>query len=91
MCGHTTAQVILSVCCSLCVRGEEKPPDPQSLLNDARASYMHGDYAAARTALNQAWKLAQEQLPEDSPIRYDALKRLALVNAATGSFSDADM
>ena len=51
---------------------------------------MHGDYAAARTALEQAWKLAQDQLPEDSPVRYDVLKRLALVNAATGNFNDAD-
>jgi tetratricopeptide (TPR) repeat protein len=91
MCGRTRAKVILSICCSLCLRGQEKPADPQSLLNDARTSYMHGDYAAARKALDQAWKLAQEQLPEDSPVRYDVLKRLALVNAATGSFNDADM
>jgi tetratricopeptide (TPR) repeat protein len=91
MCGRTCATVILSICCSLSLRGQEKPADPQSLLNDARASYMHGDYAAARKALDQAWKLAQDQLPEDSPVRYDVLKRLALVNAATGSFIDADM
>ncbi|MGP8247743.1 MAG: tetratricopeptide repeat protein [Bryobacteraceae bacterium] len=91
MCGPTCAKVILSICCSLCLPGQEKPAGPQSLLNDARASYMRGDYAAARKALDQAWKLAQDQLPEDSPVRYDVLKRLALVNAATGNFNDADM
>ena len=90
MCGRTFATALLSICCSLCLCAQEKPADPQSLLNDARASYMHGDYAAARTALEQAWKLAQDQLPEDSPVRYDVLKRLALVNAATGNFNDAD-
>lgn len=89
MFGRTT--IILSICCSLCLLAQDKPADPQSLLNDAKASYMHGDYAAAHTALGEAWKLAQEQLAEDSPVRYDLLKRLALVNAATGNFSDADM
>ena len=68
-----------------------QPESGGSLLNDARASYMHGDYPAARAALDQAWKLAQAQLPEDSPVRYDVLKRLALANAATGGFNDADM
>lgn len=90
MCGRTFATALLSICCSLCLCAQEKPADPQLLLNDARASYMHGDYAAARTALEQAWKLAQDQLPEDSPVRYDVLKRLALVNAATGNFNDAN-
>ncbi|MGA2115339.1 MAG: tetratricopeptide repeat protein [Bryobacteraceae bacterium] len=91
MCARTCAYAVLSICCSVCLRGQEKPADPQSLLNDARASYMHGDYPAARATLAQAWKLAQAQLPEDSPARYDVLKRLALANAATGGFNDADM
>ena len=53
------------------------------------ASYMRGEYETARQALEQAWKLAEETAPED-PVRYDVLKRLVAVQAASGQPAEAD-
>lgn len=64
-------------------------PDASSLLAAGNASYLRGDYEAARQSYLQAWELAQ-QLPLDDPLRYDALKRLGSVRAAAGDFADAD-
>jgi len=53
------------------------------------ASYMRGEYETARQALQQAWKLAEETAPEN-PVRYDVLKRLVAVQAASGQPAEAD-
>jgi tetratricopeptide (TPR) repeat protein len=68
----------------------EKPaPTIPELEKAAQAVYLRGDYEGARQSLLQAWDLAQ-QLPREDPLRYDVLKRLATVRAATGDFADAD-
>jgi hypothetical protein len=59
------------------------------LQQSGNASYLHGDYEAARQSLEQAWKLVEETAPDD-PARYDILKRLAAVEAAAGQTEDAD-
>jgi tetratricopeptide (TPR) repeat protein len=69
---------------------DEKPaPTIAELETAAQASYLHGDYEAARQSLLTAWGQAQ-QLPREDPLRYDVLKRLATVRAAVGEFADAD-
>ena len=80
--------VLLAAAC--CPAQDDKPaPTIPDLLQTAQASYMHTDYEAARQSLLQAWDLAQQTPPED-PARYDVLKHLAAVRAATGEFADAD-
>jgi len=59
------------------------------LLKDGDASYLKGDYEAAREAFAKAWDAAQ-QTPAGNPVRYDVLKRLTNVRAAAGEFADAD-
>lgn len=53
------------------------------------ASYLRGDYEAARQSFAKAWELAQQTAP-DNPARYDVLKRLTSVRAAAGEFAEAD-
>ncbi len=65
------------------------PPGPiPALLKEGDAAFRDGDYAAARQAFEKALKSAQ-QLPADSPLRYDVLKRLTSAAAAAGQFADA--
>src|ERR1700681_28636 len=68
-------------------------PDPASaippLLKEGDASYLKGDYEAARQSFLKAWELAQ-QTPNDNPVRYDVCKRLTNVRAAAGEFAEAD-
>ncbi len=69
---------------------EQAPPtDIPGLLQAGNASYVKGDYEAARQSLLKAWDLAQ-QTPTNDPVRYDVLKRLTSVRAAAGEFADAD-
>jgi tetratricopeptide (TPR) repeat protein len=68
----------------------QDPVDPlPPLLAAGQASYLKGNYEAARQSLLQAWELAQQTPPAD-PVRYDVLKRLTSVRAAAGEFADAD-
>jgi tetratricopeptide (TPR) repeat protein len=69
-----------------CVFAQE--PIPQAM-KAGDAAYLKGNYEAARQAFTQAWELAQETPPEN-PVRYDILKRLTSLRAATGEFADAD-
>jgi tetratricopeptide (TPR) repeat protein len=63
-------------------------PEIESLEKSARAAYAKGDYAAARTDLEQAWDQAQ-QTPAADPRRYDVLKLLAGVLSASGDYAGA--
>lgn len=80
---------------SCCLAQDDKPvpavppPTIPDLETTAQASYMHGDYEGARQSLQSAWDMAR-LLPQDDPVRYDVLKRLATVRAAVGEFADAD-
>jgi tetratricopeptide (TPR) repeat protein len=80
----------IAVAVSCCLAQDEKPaPTVPELETAAQASYMHGDYEAARQSLLKAWDLAQ-LTPREDPVRYEILKRLATVRAAVGEFADAD-
>jgi tetratricopeptide (TPR) repeat protein len=61
----------------------------QSLLDAGDASYMHGDYDAARQSFEAARDLADRAAAAD-PARYDVLKRLTRVSAASGDLAAAD-
>jgi tetratricopeptide (TPR) repeat protein len=61
----------------------------QSLLDSGDASYMHGDYDAARQSFEAAWELGRNTATND-PARYDVLKRLMRVSAASGDLAGAD-
>ena len=61
----------------------------QSLLKEGDRAFAKGDYDAARRSFEKALQIAQ-QLPADSPIRYDVLKRLTSSSAASGKFADAE-
>jgi tetratricopeptide (TPR) repeat protein len=60
----------------------------QPLLKEGDSAFAQGDYAAARRSFEKALQIAQ-QLPPDSPVRYDVLKRLTSTSAASGKFPDA--
>ena len=68
---------------------QDASPDVPTLVETGNASYLRGDYEAARQSLVSAWELVQQTPPAD-PIRYDILKRLTSVRAAAGEFADAD-
>jgi tetratricopeptide (TPR) repeat protein len=68
---------------------QEATDDLPALVEAGNASYLRGDYDAARDALLKAWDLAQ-QTPADDPVRYEILKRLTSARAAAGEFADAD-
>ena len=82
------AIVLAAATCGL-AQDEKPAPTIAELEKAAQASYMHGDYEAARQPLLTAWEQAQ-QLPPEDPVRYDVLKRLATARAAAGEFADAD-
>ena len=77
---------LLTSCLILAV---EAQTDLEHLVQAGNASYMRGEYETARQALQQAWKLAEETAPEN-PVRYDVLKRLVAVQAASGQPAEAD-
>src|SRR5271169_5357956 len=72
---------------------QDAPEDPAAaispLLKEGDASYLKGDYEAARQSFLKAWEFAQ-QTPNDNPVRYDVCKRPTTVRAAAGEFADAD-
>jgi len=61
----------------------------QPLAGAGDASYMHGDYDAARQSFEKAWALADRTAATD-PARYEVLKKLARVSAASGDLAAAD-
>jgi len=77
------------VACLVPLLAQQPPaPDVPALASAADASYLHGDYEAARQSLAAAWELLQ-QTPPENPARYDVLKRLTSVRAAQGELDDA--
>lgn len=82
---------VLFLAAAICALAQDEKPAPTlpDLQTAAQASYMKGDYEAARQSLRAAWDLAQ-QLPPEDPIRYDVLKRLSTVRSTVGEFADAD-
>src|SRR5215471_1367016 len=82
--------ILLFVVCGLAAAQESVPVKPvATLLKDGDAAYLKGDYEAARQSFASAWEQLDTSPPEN-PARYDALKRLANVRAASGEFKDAD-
>jgi tetratricopeptide (TPR) repeat protein len=87
VCASVAGLMVLA--CAGPLHGQEQPPlDAPTLIRNADASYLHGDYEAARQSLAAAWDLLQ-QTPPENPARYDVLKRLTSVRAAAGEFADA--
>ena len=77
-------------CLALAAAAAQEPEAGiESLLGAGDASYMHGDYDAARQSFESAWALADRAAATD-PARYDVLKRLTRVFAASGDFAAAD-
>jgi len=62
--------------------------DVDSLQKAAMASYAKGDYAGARSSLEQAWELAKE-IPDSDPKRYELLKLLSRATSAGGDYQAA--
>ena len=61
----------------------------EDAMHAGEASYVKADYEGARVAYEKAWDLVQ-QTPAVNPLRYDILRRLTAVRAATGDFAQAD-
>ena len=68
---------------------DQPKPEIQPLMDAGYAHYMRGEYDAAREQYSNALTLA-EQGPPGNPQRYEILKRLTAVQAATGDFAGAD-
>jgi outer membrane protein assembly factor BamD (BamD/ComL family) len=60
----------------------------QTLFKEGDSAFASGDYETAGRSFGKALQLAQ-QSPPDSPVRYEALKRLISSSAASGQFADA--
>jgi tetratricopeptide (TPR) repeat protein len=71
------------------VSAQEPEAGIQSLLDSGDASYLHGDYDAARESFEAAKVIADRAAAAD-PTHYDVLKRLARVSAASGHLALAD-
>src|ERR1017187_1410412 len=67
---------------------QEPEPGIQPLLGAGDASYMLGDYGAARRSFEAAFELA-DRAAAAGPARYDVLKRLTRVSAASGDLAAA--
>ena len=81
---------IVLACLALAGASAQEPEAGiQSLLDSGDASYMHGDYDAARESFEAAKVIADHATTTD-PVRYDVLKRLARVSAASGHLALAD-
>lgn len=74
-------------CAAAAQSGAAADPIKKSL-DEGDSAFSEGDYDAARTSFEQAWRMAAG-LPPDAPARYDILKRLVTASAATGRFEDA--
>lgn len=68
---------------------EPAPDEIQPLLEAGNASYLHGDYDAARASYEKAWDLAKFR-PSGDPARYEAPKRLSAALAALGQYDEAN-
>ena len=80
---------ILLACLALAGAAAEEPAAGiQSLIDSGDSSYMLGDYDAARQSFDAAWGIADHAAATD-PARYDVLKRLARVSAASGDLAAA--
>jgi tetratricopeptide (TPR) repeat protein len=79
----------------LCLSGLAAAQDPAplkpvaTLLKDGDAAYLKGDYETARQSFLSAWEQL-DTTPPENPVRYDTLRRLANVRAASGEFKEAD-
>lgn len=82
------AALAVSACPPLLSAQEQPAAGAAALIRTADASYLRGDYEAARQSLAGAWDQLQ-QTPAENPERYDVLKRLTSVRAAVGEFADA--
>src|ERR1017187_4055900 len=85
------ALFLLMAATCLIAQDQTTPPLPAipDLIKTGQASYMKGDYEAARQSFQQAWDIVRMG-PMDDPVRYDILKRLVSARAAAGEFADAD-
>src|ERR1035438_10061986 len=85
--------VLFFLTAAACLMAQDQTTPPPSAIPDliktGHASYMKGDYEAARQSFLQAWDIARMG-PMDDPMRYDILKRLVSARAAAGEFADAD-
>ncbi|HMD71908.1 MAG TPA: tetratricopeptide repeat protein [Bryobacteraceae bacterium] len=80
----------VAVAFGLCAVAQEPAPDGiQPLLEAGNASYLHGDYDAARVSYEKAWELAKFR-PDEDPARYEAPKRLSAALAALGQYDEAN-
>jgi tetratricopeptide (TPR) repeat protein len=86
---RTLSAALLCVGFCWCLRAQEASVPIQPLLKEGDSAFGQGNYEAARQVFERAWQAAQ-QLPGDSPIRYDVLKRLTSTSAASGQFADAE-
>src|ERR1035438_3253924 len=87
---RTVLFLLIAAAC-LMAQDQTPPPPPAipDLIKTGQASYMKGDYEAARQSFQQAWDIVRMG-PLDDPARYDILKRLVSARAAAGEFADAD-
>jgi len=82
--------LLICLCCVLVQAQDTAPaPDIPTLMASGDAQYLKGDYDAARDSFLVAWQAAQALAPED-PARYNVLKKLMAVRAASGDFEDAN-
>ena len=72
---------------SIATPQETAPLD--DLLKIAHSAYLKGDYAAARTSLEQTWAIVQTS-PAADPKRYDIAKQLEAVLSAAGDYKTAE-
>jgi tetratricopeptide (TPR) repeat protein len=61
----------------------------RSLLKDGDAAYRKGDFETSRQSFEKALDKTKATA-RNSPLRYDALKRLSSARAAAGEFADAE-
>src|SRR5689334_9368364 len=82
--------LVLFLVCSLgAFAGGDAAEEIKRSLLSGEASYLKGDYDAARQAYETAWQFAQQPAPAD-PMRYDVLKRLTAVQSAAGLYPEAE-
>jgi tetratricopeptide (TPR) repeat protein len=81
---HLHGFVLLSV-----LFAQEPPPAIPALITASRTAVQSGDIAAAKAAMEQARKQADE-LPRNSPLRYDVLKQSSGIATAAGEYKEAE-
>jgi tetratricopeptide (TPR) repeat protein len=68
---------------------QDAPPAIPALIAASRTSIQSGDTAGAKASMEQARKQADE-LPRNSPLRYDVLKQSAGIATAAGEYKEAE-